>query len=403
MRIRRWAVVSTRIMYVPLVELRSRRALAQGKEHELIKSIAFARAMLLAFSIAARQLASLHEMQAGWLLLGLALAVARVPDRSTRPVLLESDLELVAALPHRPSHLQVIDEHVLFAWDHPELCRVCELTLQASFVPFANQTLFAGVATISGLTVSPNKQLVYVLTEAGLLQFDLTSQRLLRTIGFPFPVRKVNAVVLSRDENFAFAMDKLGVISVNLVSGAMYRPLYQHESVRAVPDGNHVNTVAISPSGNVVYFARGGDSFMWMVPTSALVMGAANAKVDIAFPKPSSNNGAVVDEGTGVLFLADDAHNALWMTNPDQHGRHKTLLASPSWLHKPTALAIAAFTAATTTTTTTAATGHKTYLYCTASSLSPSHHHHILRVDIGRDFGFASNSGNDDIDGRGEL
>ena len=56
---------------------------------------------------------------------------------------------------------------------------------------------------------------------------------------------------------------------------------------------------------------------MWMVPTRSLVYGKGDPEtdVDISFPKPISD-GIVIDEVTGVLYLTDFEHSAIWMTDP---------------------------------------------------------------------------------------
>jgi hypothetical protein len=56
---------------------------------------------------------------------------------------------------------------------------------------------------------------------------------------------------------------------------------------------------------------------MWMVPTKSLIYGKdePESNVDIAFPKPVSD-GIVVDEMTGLLYLTDFEHSAIWMTDP---------------------------------------------------------------------------------------
>ena len=77
---------------------------------------------------------------------------------------------------------------------------------------------------------------------------------------------------------------------------------------------------------------------MWMVPTRSLVIGKeVEDDVDIAFPKPASD-GIVIDETTGVLYLTDFEHSAIWIADPVVPGRAKTLIKNELLLRWPDGL-----------------------------------------------------------------
>ena len=346
----------------------------------------------------------------------IALVLSKkFPDRSTKPLRDVDFLEVVAELPNRPGNIDVDSKsgRIFFTF-HPmgrqpnsTLCNVCEwLPENSSFVPFGDQALFTTVLSVRVFANSVFALDHMNLGQAGqprMYQLDIADQHVVHTFVFPDSVApkmgNLNDFVISKDGKYAFITD-LGIlnnapslITLDFVSGKATKSLVNHESTRAKPRpstlkiGNvgevpvpfplGVDSIALSKKGDFVFFSAVFDEFMWMVPTRSLIKGDAERFVDVAFPKPVSD-GIVVDDATGVLYVTDFEHSAIWMTHPLQHGRHKTLIKEDKLLRWPDGLSIASDE-----------DGGR-YLYITCSAVHElfvdppvfSPPYHILRIEV---------------------
>ena len=291
--------------------------------------------------------------------------------------------------------------HTIYNPPRARIPHVAELVAgNRSWEPFPrDQSAFE---TVMGLAVAPRRGWLLALDHArmGALNppklhvVDLARGALLRSYEFPADVAGPGSMlmdlVVAPDERVAYVADaaikskRPSIIVVDLEEFRSARHLDDHPSTRAKNatlrvNGNkppklslevHVRTVALNGAGDTLYFGSLFDPYMWKVPTRSFrpwwfEQDRASAGADddaqqqqqqqpqqheggaaspsrlaqIAVGKTMSTT-ARVDPASGLLYVCDVEHSAIWVANPERRGEYSTLVRSPSLLRWPDGLAV---------------------------------------------------------------
>lgn len=308
-----------------------------------------------------------------------------------RPELPSDAVEVVVELERPPGNLAVGPDGTVYFTFHPEAAppgtKLAELRPDGAVVPFPDaawQTERDGepyfVTPLALRTDSLGRLWVLDHGDYGdetpsLTAFDPTTRRLVHRVEFTGDVADwgsmVNDFVVDAARGFVYIAEPspfdfepaLVVYDVNAMTAR--RVLEDHESVDAedhhvvvqgrfmkafgLPLQVAVDTIALSPDGEWLYYGALAGSAMWRVPTAALRDpslddDAVAAKVERYGPKPTTDGGVMGADGTlyltaveldGIAVLRDDHTLSLLAQDAEKLAWPDGLALSPDgqWLY----------------------------------------------------------------------
>ena len=294
---------------------------------------------------------------------------APFPDRGTAPLLQSSQLEIVAALPEPPGNLAVDTPERIFFSFHPEARPAVNLALWekgdwrawpgAEWQP--GGTAEHALHEVLSLRLDRERRRLWVLDTGfhglrrpRLLAFDADSGALQQQFAFPreiaglgshyndFQISPDGQWLYIADASF-FALDPALVV-YDVAQRRAWRAIAAHESVAAdryLPEvgGRRmeafglvairpgVDSIALSPDGQWLYYAPVSDNYLWRVRSRWLrdtgLTPAARAARAERFALKTMSDGILAD-GAGGIWLTDPEHFAI--QHLDAQGRLRTLL-----------------------------------------------------------------------------
>ncbi len=335
----------------------------------------------------------------------LVLVLAGCASRNTvadglEPVRPASDIETVVELDAPPGNIAVGPDGRVYFTFHPEAApervKLAELLPGGSVAPFPDAKSQEAFATPLALRIDGAGRLwvldhgAYAKVRPTLTAFDLATRAVVHRFEFGDDVAEsgtmLNDLVVDDGREVIYIADTSAyefdpcIIVYDIAKKTARRVLENHSSVKseneyALVQGRKmkvfgvvtlqldVDTIALSPDGEWVYYGPLTGSTLWRVPSAALRDpalddDAVGAKVEAYSKKPTSDGGVAGPDGTVYLTAID--HDAIATVGSDRAVR--LLVKDKEKLAWPDGLAV---------------TKDGAWLYVSASEL-----HHVVGCDL---------------------